>query len=178
MSEEQNNINAQDGAPAAADQQNAEGQQFGIQRIYLKDLSFEAPNSPAIFTKEWKPEIQLDIDTRSSKLDNNLYEVVLSVTATAKQGEQTAFLIEVQQAGIFTIGEMPEVQGAHMLGAFCPNVLFPYAREAVSNLVNRGTFPAFNLNPVNFDAVFAAYMQKRAQEAQAQQQAEAPTEQA
>ncbi len=85
-------------------------------------------------------------------------------------GEETAFLCEVEQAGIFMIGDMPEQNKAHMLGSFCPNTLFPYARETISNLVNRGTFPPLNLAPVNFDAIFAAYMQKRAQEAQASQQ--------
>lgn len=142
--------------------------QFNIQRIYTKDMSFETPNSPAVFQKEWKPEIKLDLDTRSSKINENTYEVVLAVTVTATLGDETAFLCEVQQAGIFMIGEMPEQNIAHTLGAFCPNMLFPYARETVSNLVNRGTFPQLNLAPVNFDAIFASYLQKRAQEKLAQ----------
>ena len=149
---------------AAGDQ--AQAPQFNIQRIFTKDISFESPNAPAIFTKEWKPEIKLDIDTSTNKLDENVYEVVLSVTVTATLGEETAFLCEVQQAGIFAIGEMPDQNKAHMLGSYCPNLLFPYARETISNLVNRGTFPPLNLAPVNFDAIFAAYMQKRVQEAQ------------
>lgn len=143
-----------------------QGAQFSIQRIYTRDISFETPNSPAIFQKEWKPEVKLDIDTRTNQLEANLYEVVLSVTVTATMEEQTAFLCEVQQAGIFAIGDMPDENKAHTLGSFCPNMLFPYARETVSNLVNRGTFPPLNLAPVNFDAIFAAYMQKRAQQAQ------------
>ncbi|MBT1449817.1 protein-export chaperone SecB [Glaciecola sp. XM2] len=141
--------------------------QFSLQRIYTKDISFETPNSPGIFQKEWKPEVKLDIDTRTTQLDTNVYEVVLSLTVTATVGEETGFLCEVQQAGIFAIGEMPEANKAHTLGSFCPNMLFPYAREAVSNLVNRGTFPPLNLAPVNFDAIFASYVQKRReQEAQ------------
>ncbi|GAB2677300.1 protein-export chaperone SecB [Aliiglaciecola aliphaticivorans] len=148
-------------------QQNA---QFAIQRVFTKDISFETPNSPAIFKKEWKPEIKLDLDTKTVELEANLYEVVLSVTVTATLGEETAFLCEVQQAGIFMVGEMPEANKAHTLGSFCPNTLFPYARETISNLVNRGTFPPLNLAPVNFDAIFAAYMQKRAQEQQGQAQ--------
>ncbi|MEM0912763.1 MAG: protein-export chaperone SecB [Pseudomonadota bacterium] len=144
--------------------------QFNLQRIYTKDISFETPNSPAIFKKQWKPEVKLDIDTRTAELDTHVYEVVLSLTVTATVEDQTAFLCEVQQAGIFAIGEMPEANKAHTLGSFCPNMLFPYAREAVSNLVNRGTFPALNLAPVNFDAIFAAYMQKRQQSQQANQQ--------
>ncbi|RDV26679.1 protein-export chaperone SecB [Alteromonas aestuariivivens] len=151
--------------------QQAQGAQFNIQRIYTKDISFESPNAPAIFTKEWKPDVKLDLDTSTHRIDEHTFEVVLSVTVTASIGEETAFLCEVQQAGIFQIGEMPEPNKAHMLGSFCPNVLFPYAREAISNLVNRGTFPPLNLAPVNFDAIFAAYLQKRAQQAQGEEQA-------
>ena len=146
----------------------AQAPSLNIQRIYTKDISFETPNSPGIFTKEWKPEIKLDLDTRTGQIDEHNYEVVLAVTVTASIGEETAFLCEVQQAGLFTLGEMPDANKAHMLGSYCPNMLFPYAREAISNLVNRGTFPPLNLAPVNFDAIFAAYMQKRAQDQQAQ----------
>lgn len=137
--------------------------QFAIQRIYTKDISFETPNSPSIFTKEWKPEIKLDLDTRSNVIEGNVFEVILAITVTATLGEETAFLCEVQQAGIFSLGEMPDKNKAHTIGSFIPNMLFPYARETISNLVNRGTFPALNLAPVNFDAIFAQYMQKRAE---------------
>lgn len=152
----------------AAEQNKPQGIPVQIQRIYMKDMSFETPNSPAIFAKEWKPEIKLDIDTRTTELEPSIFEVVLAITVTAKLGEETAFLCEVQQAGIFKIGEMPDPNKAHALGSFCPATLFPYARETISNLVNRGTFPALNLNPVNFDAIFAAYMQQRAQQNQGQ----------
>jgi len=137
--------------------------EFNIQRIFTKDISFETPNSPKIFQTEWKPEVKLDLDTRSNKLDDNVYEVVLSLTVTAKLEEQVAFLCEVKQAGIFTLGSMSEQQLAHALGAYCPNVLFPYARELVASLVSRGTFPQLNLAPVNFDAMFQQYMQKQAE---------------
>ena len=160
--------------PTAAPEQTEQGAQFSVQRIYTRDISFETPNSPAIFQKEWKPEVKLDIDTRTNEIEANLYEVVLSVTVTAMLGEDTAFLCEVQQAGIFALGDMPDQNKAHTLGPFCPNMLFPYAREAVSNLVNRGTFPPLNLAPVNFDAIFAAYMKKRAEQNAA---AEAPAAQ-
>ncbi len=160
--------------PTAAPEQTAQGAQFSVQRIYTRDISFETPNSPAIFQKEWKPEVKLDIDTRTNEIEANLYEVVLSVTVTAMLGEDTAFLCEVQQAGIFALGDMPDQNKAHTLGSFCPNMLFPYAREAVSNLVNRGTFPPLNLAPVNLDAIFAAYMKKRAEQNAA---AEAPASQ-
>ena len=140
--------------------------QFAIQRVYTKDVSFETPNSPAIFQSDWKPEIKLDLDTRSDKLAENTFEVVLAVTVTATVEGQTAFLAEVQQAGIFTIGNLPEAQLAHTIGAFCPTTLFPYARETIASLVNRGSFPQFNLAPVNFEALFASYLQQRAAEAQ------------
>lgn len=139
--------------------------QFAIQRVYTKDVSFETPNSPAIFQKEWKPEIKLDLDTRSNKLADDTYEVVLAVTVTATVEGQTAFLAEVEQAGIFTIGNLPDAQLAHTIGAFCPTTLFPYARETVASLVNRGSFPQFNLSPVNFEALFASYVQQRQAEA-------------
>lgn len=147
--------------------------QFAIQRVYTKDISFETPNSPAIFQKEWKPEVQLDIDTKSAKLADDTYEVTLSLTVTAKVEDQTAFLAEVKQAGIFTIGNIPEAQLAHTIGAFCPTTLFPYAREAVANLVSRGSFPQINLAPVNFEALFANYVQQRAAQAE---QAQVSTE--
>jgi len=156
----------QHGAEATTEQQ---APQFAIQRIYTKDISFETPNSPAIFQKEWKPEVQLDIDTKSNKLADDTYEVTLSLTVTAKVEEQTAFLAEVQQSGIFTIGNLPEAQLAHTIGAFCPTTLFPYAREAVANLVSRGSFPQINLAPVNFEALFANYVQQRAAQANAEQ---------
>ena len=144
------------GAQAAA--------QFAIQRVYAKNISFETPNSPAIFTDAWKPEVQMDIDTKSSKLEGENFEVVLSITVTAKVGDKTAFLVEVEQAGIFAIANLPPQQMAHTIGSLCPGILFPYAREAISNLVNRGTFPPLNLAPVNFDALFASYMQQVAQQ--------------
>ncbi|MCC4833232.1 protein-export chaperone SecB [Shewanella sp. 1_MG-2023] len=146
--------------------------QFNIQRVFTKDVSFETPNSPAVFQKEWNPEVKLDLDTRSNKLSDDVYEVILSLTVTAQNGEETAFLCEVQQAGIFSITGLTEQQLAHSLGAYCPNVLFPYARETVGNLVARGTFPQLNLAPVNFDALFAQYVQQRQQDAAAAPAAE------
>ncbi len=145
--------------------------EFNIQRIYTKDISFECPNSPTIFKKEWAPEVSMDIDTKSTKLEDGVFEVVLSLTATAKVGEDVAFLCEVQQAGIFTVGQLEGAQMAHCLNAFCPNILFPYAREAVSSLVNRGTFQQLNLAPVNFDALFQQALVSKQAEAQKQTEA-------
>ena len=140
--------------------------EFNIQRVYVKDISFECPNSPEIFKKEWAPEVSMDIDTQSKKLEEGVFEVTLSLTATAKIGEEVAFLCEVKQAGIFSVSQLEGTQLAHCLNAFCPNILFPYAREAVSNLVTRGTFPQLNLAPVNFDALFQQAMQKQQAEAE------------
>jgi len=146
-----------------AEQQQVE---FNIQRVYVKDISFECPNSPEIFKKEWAPEVSMDIDTQAQKLDEGIYEVTLSLTATAKIKEDVAFLCEVKQAGIFAISELEGTQLAHCLNAFCPNILFPYAREAVSSLVTRGTFPQLNLAPVNFDALFQQAMENKQAEAE------------
>lgn len=140
-------------------EQNNSEMSFQIQRIYTKDISFEAPNSPAVFQKEWEPEVKLDLDTSSSQLEEGIYEVVLRVTVTAQLANMTAFLCEVQQAGVFTVEGIDGSQLAHCLGAYCPNILFPYARECVSNLVGRGTFPQLSLAPVNFDALFMNYLQ-------------------
>ncbi|OSN05212.1 preprotein translocase subunit SecB [Lonsdalea iberica] len=137
---------------------------FQIQRIYTKDISFEAPKAPQVFQQEWSPEVKLDLDTASSQLADDVYEVVLRVTVTALLGEETAFLCEVQQAGIFTVAGLEGPQLAHCLGAYCPNVLFPYARECITSLVSRGTFPQLNLAPVNFDALFMNYLEQQASE--------------
>jgi len=137
--------------------------QFGIQRIFTKDVSFESPNAPDIFRKEWKPQVKLDLNTATRQLDKDAYEVVLTLTVSAKIEDQTAFLCEVQQGGIFNVAGFPEETRAQMLGAYCPNILFPYAREAVDSQVIKGSFPALMLAPVNFDAL---YMQNK-QEAEA-----------
>ena len=149
-------------------------QNFAIQRIFLKDVSFEAPNSPAIFQKDWQPDVNLELDTQSRDLGDNVYEVVLRLTVTVKNAEENAFLCEVQQGGIFTAEGMDAPQLAHCVGAFCPNILFPYARETISSLVVKGTFPQLNLAPVNFDALFMSYLQKQSEgQEQAQPQADA-----
>ena len=159
-----------------ADQDNQANQsQFSIQRIYCKDISFETPNSPLIFQEQWQPQADLEIDTVSTDLGGGVWEVTLTITSTVKVGEKTAFLIEVNQSGVFTINGMPDQQMGQMLGSFCPNILFPYAREAISDITNRGGFPPLVLSPVNFDAIYAQRLQQQAQaEAQAQAQA-APT---
>lgn len=137
---------------------------FEIQRIYTKDISFEAPNTPQTFVETWKPEVSLNLETKSNRIQDNVHEVVLSVTATVTSSKKTAFLIEVHQAGVFVISGFPNDQLQQMLGSFCPNVLFPYAREVVSDIVVRGGFPQLILAPVNFDALYAQHLEQQAKE--------------
>lgn len=150
-------------APAVDGQQTAVVLQ--IQRIYIKDVSFEAPNLPQIFQQEWKPNLKFDLSTEAKQLGDDLYEVCLniSVETTLEDSNDVAFICEVKQAGVFTISGLQDMQMAHCLTSQCPNMLFPYARELVSNLVNRGTFPALNLSPVNFDALFMEFLQRQEQ---------------
>ena len=155
----------QNGATAnSADQPQV---QFALQRIYVKDLSFESPKAPAVFQNQWNPQVNLDLNTRHNKLQDGIYEVVLSLSATVTNGEEeVTFIAEVQQAGIFAIGGLDDASMRHTLGAFCPNILFPYAREAIDNLVLRGSCPPLMLAPVNFDALFAQAEQRRMAEAE------------
>ena len=132
---------------------------FSIEKIYLKDVSFESPAAPAVFTEEWNPEINMDLNSQGHPIDKNVYEVELSLTVTAKNKDKTAFLVEIKQCGIFSIANMDEDNLNGMLGSFCPNILFPYAREAISDLVTKGGFPQLLLAPVNFDAIYAQHVQ-------------------
>ena len=141
-------------------------QQFAIQKIYVKDLSFESPNAPAVFTADFQPQINVELNTNGQSIGDNVYEVVLSITVTVKQGENTAYLVEVQQSGIFNIEGMPEDQMAGMLAVFCPSIIFPYAREAISDVVTRGGFPQLLLAPVDFNAMYTQHLeQQQAQQA-------------
>ena len=128
--------------------------QFMIQRIYVKDISFETTNTPAIFQQRWEPELSLDLNTQYTTLEEGVYEVDLTVTATVKNQGANAFLVEVRQAGIFTIKGAITPQLEHLLGSFCPSILFPYAREAITAEVVRGSFPQLVLAPINFDALY------------------------
>ncbi len=131
--------------------------QLALERIYTKDISLEVP-SAEVFTKEWNPDLDINLASNAEQLDADHYEIVLSVTVNAKNAESTAFVAEVQQAGIFLLKDIPEDQMGHVLGAYCPNVLFPYAREVISDVVTRGSFPQLLLAPVNFDQ---AYLQSQ-----------------
>lgn len=164
MAEEQNE-------QAAQEQNQAQEQQFAMQRIYLKDLSFEAPMGVNAFKQQWKPKVNQELNTKTAKVDDENYEVVLTLTITVQLDEETVFLAEVQQAGLFMIKGIEGQQLAQVLNTSCPQILFPYAREAIDNIVTKGSFPALMLPPINFDALFAqavAQAQAKASEEQAQ----------
>lgn len=142
--------------------------QFSVQRIYLKDVSFETPNSPDVFRGEWTPEHNLNLKTETKRLDDDHYELVLTLTLTVKAGDKTAYIVEVQQAGIFGIKGFSEQEMAPMIGAYCPNTLFPYAREVISDLVSKGSFPQMILQPVNFEQLFMQRQQELAEQQKTQ----------
>ncbi|MCG6939059.1 MAG: protein-export chaperone SecB [Gammaproteobacteria bacterium] len=140
-----------------------ENQQFAIQKTYLKDVSFESPNSPQSFTGEgWRPEINVQLNSSNHSIAQDTYEVVLDITVTAKHKEKTAFLVELKQAGIFTIAGFAEENLRGMLGAYCPETLFPFAREAISELIAKGGFPQLLLQPVNFNAIYTQQLEQQA----------------
>ena len=128
--------------------------EFSINRIYIKDLSFEAPNTPNVFKEEWQPQVDLNLDTTHQHIEGDLHEVTLKVTVSSKIKDKTIFVVEVEQAGIFIMANFEDQQKEELIGSFCPNVLFPYARETVSDLITRGGFPPLYLAPVNFDAIY------------------------
>ena len=154
-------------AEGAAASEEANKQQFVMQRVYVKDLSFESPQAPEVFRKEWKPQMGVDLRTKSNSMGDNNYEVVITITVTAKLDDETAFLVEVQQAGIFFVQGIEGEELRRVLAILCPNMLFPYARETIDAVVTKGTYPALMLAQVNFEALYAQAVQ------QAQQQAEA-----
>jgi preprotein translocase subunit SecB len=134
---------------------------FALQKIYVKDISFETPNSPTIFTEKWEPAVNMELHTTANLLAEQVHEVVLRVTITAKLGENVAYLAEVNQAGVFTVAGYAAPERDHRLAVVCPNILFPYAREVVSDLVGKGGFPQLLLAPVNFDALYAEHLRQQ-----------------
>jgi len=137
--------------------------QFAIQKVYTRNVSFEAPNSPEVFTQDFQPQLDVDLNVESRSLEDGVFHVLVRVTATTKMDDKTAFLCEVEQAGIFTLTGFDEGETNYLLGVQCPNTLFPYAREAVSDLVTRGGFPQLLLEPVNFEGIYADHLQKQAE---------------
>ena len=148
-----------------ADQENKEGEQpvgetpaapaFSPQRLYLKDLSFETPKGTDIFLKQWEPKVNQDLSTTSSKLSEDIFEVCMRITITVSHQEETLYLVEVEQAGIFKITGLSDQQLAQVLNTTCPNIIYPYAREVVDSTLTKASFPPLMLPPVNFEALFA-----------------------
>ena len=151
----------------ASNEKPTDERRFQLRNLYIKDLSYEAPNVPGIFRQEWKPETSLQLDIKVANLEENTHEVLLTVTVTTKVGEDTAYLIEVQQAGIVTATGFPQEELGPLFYVYCPSLLFPYARQAVSDLILKGGFPHQLLQHVSFDQIYA---RKVAEQQAAQQQ--------
>ncbi|MBT8108805.1 MAG: protein-export chaperone SecB [Gammaproteobacteria bacterium] len=152
-----------------AEQEQAADKQLAINKIYVKDCSFESPQSPGVFRRgEWQPQTNLNLRSSHAPMEDNHHEVVLTITVEAKDEEKALFLVELQQAGIFEIAGYEGEELAAVLGSFCPNILFPYARETIANLIQKGGFPEFVLQPINFDALYLQAKQQQAEGAAAE----------
>lgn len=138
-------------------------EQFEIQKLFVRDLSFESPQAPVIFTEKWQPSTDVNLSSRFDELGDDNYLVDLKIQITAKQNDKVSFLIEVVQSGIFLLKGFSQKQQDQLLNSYCPNTLFPFAREVISETVTKGGFPPLVLAPVNFDALYA---QKLAQDAE------------
>ncbi|MCC7412171.1 MAG: protein-export chaperone SecB [Gammaproteobacteria bacterium] len=137
---------------------------LAIQKVYVKDFSFEAPNAPRIFLEQWKPSVDIQLANEATPVEGDMHEVVLTVTVTVRFEDKTVYLVEVQQAGLFNISGFPPEHYAALVATVCPNILFPFAREAVSDAVTRGGFPQLLLAPVNFEHLYAQELRRRQQE--------------
>lgn len=159
MTEDSTPTNGNGGAPL-----DAQGPQLSVQKIYVRDASFEAPGAPAIFQEQGQPRIDLNLSQRVSNFAPDLYEVVLSITVTCKVGEKTAYLCEVHQAGVFGAVGFDAQQLDAVLGTYCPHVLFPYARNVISEAIQNGGFPPFFMQPINFEQIYAETLKRRQQQ--------------
>ena len=151
-------------APVAAVQ--PQGATFTVEKLYVKDVSFEAPNAPQVFNESGQPQLNMNLNQKVGRLDGDLFEVVLGVTLTCTLNDKTVYLAEVAQAGIFGLAGFDDRTLDMMLGTYCPNVLFPYVRQSISDLITSGGFPPFYMQPINFEALYAEGLRRRA-EAQA-----------
>ncbi|HSR66104.1 MAG TPA: protein-export chaperone SecB [Xanthomonadaceae bacterium] len=142
----------------------AAGPAFTVEKVYVKDVSFEAPGTPQVFNEPGQPQLQMNLNQRVQRLNESAFEVVLGVTLTCNIEDKTAYLAEVQQAGVFGLAGFDDQTLDAMLGTHCPNVLYPYARQAISDLISAGGFPPFLLQPINFDALYAEGLRQRAQQ--------------
>ncbi len=149
-----------------AEQEQATDKQLAISKIYVKDFSFESPQAPDIFKGgDWSPQTNLNLRSAHNALEGNAHEIVLTITVEAKHEDKTLFLVELQQSGIFEIAGYSNEELEAIVGSFCPNILFPYAREAIASMIQKGGFPEFVLQPINFDALFMQAKQQQAQQA-------------
>jgi len=147
------------------------GPAFSVEKIYVKDVSFEVPGAPAVFSEQAQPQLQLNLNQRVQRVGEQAFEVVLGLTLTCKANDKPMYLAEVQQAGVFQLRGFEAQALDAMLGIQCPNVLYPYARQLVSDLVQAGGFPPFYLQPINFDALYAEGLRQRSAQSQQQQAA-------
>jgi preprotein translocase subunit SecB len=155
-----------DNIPVASNGAAPAGAQLSLQKVYIKDASFEVPGAPHIFQDQGQPQVQLNLAQQVGNLAENVYEVVLTVTVTCKLADKTAYLAEVQQAGVFGMQGFDDSNRDAVLATYCPNVLFPYARQIVSDLIQNGGFPPFLLQPINFDSLYAEQVRRRSEGAQ------------
>ncbi len=142
------------------------GPAFTVEKLYVKDVSFEAPGTPQVFNEAGQPQLQMNLNQRVQRLGDTAFEVVLGVTLTCTIDDKTAYLAEVQQAGVFGLVGFDEMTLDAMLGTHCPNALYPYARQTISDLIQAGGFPPFLLQPINFEALYAEGVRQRAEQAQ------------
>ncbi len=136
---------------------------FSIEKLFVKDLSIEVPNAPKIYLERDTPQVEIQMNTSANPIDEGYFEVLVSVTVTAKLAEKTVFLVEASQGGVFQIRNVPQEELEHVLGITCPNILYPYAREVISDAVVRAGFAPVLLNPVNFEAIFQAQREAKTQ---------------
>ena len=163
----------QNNGAAAATAPNDQQAQFTIQKIYVKNVSYEAPNTPQAFNEQAQPQLELNLNQKVGRVADGLFEVVLHVTLTCKLADKTVYLAEVQQAGLFALANFDDRTLDMMLGTYCPNVLFPYVRQTLGELVSNGGFPPFYLQPINFEALYAEGLRRRAEQGQGAQAPEA-----
>ena len=142
----------------------ADQAQFSIQKIYVKDVSFEVPGAPQVFNEPGQPQLELNLNQKVGRVGEGLFEVVLGITLTCKLAEKTVYLAEIEQAGLFALAGFDDRTLDMMLGTYCPNVLFPYARQFLGELVAQGGFPPFYLQPINFEALYAEGLRRRAEQ--------------
>jgi preprotein translocase subunit SecB len=145
------------------EQKGRDGKRISIAKVYMKDFSFESPQSPKVFRSgDWKPQTNLNLRSNHTEIENDVHEVVLTITVEAKDDDKTLFLIELHQAGLFDISGYEKEEFNAIIGSFCPNILFPYAREAIAATIQKGGFPEFVLQPINFDALYLQSLQQQA----------------